>query len=425
MDDKNLGYFLMRKNDPITYAEFTPNGELISYSKKIINKELAPLQDMYQNNWLNLWWKERVIPIKQNNLANFLKENGYSIPSEYLIKNLGLSLTDYYWIKPVDSELTWENINLFDNEFKENLLVWDKNDNESETPSYSPNSSLQGTIEKTWIINDGERFLIKGNHNESSAESINEVIACEIHKNQGFNNYTDYGLVHINGKDYDYGCYSKLFTSQQIELVSAFALYTNEKKQNNASHFSHLLKMCEKFGMNKEEIQAGLDYQILTDFIMSGHDRHLNNIAFLRDANTLKFLGLAPIFDSGSSFFAGKVIPKNEKDLLNITTSSFVKKETKLLNYVQDRDAVDLTKLPPASYIQEMYQMDSKMHEKDINNIAYWYERKIDVCRDFQLGKDVSSRDCQISVHIPLEIVESGYDEEFDYNNDNFEPGED
>lgn len=391
MDDQNLGYFIMRKDSPITYAEFTPSGDLVAYSRKILNKEQAPLQDMYQNDWLRLWWKERSVPVEQDNILTFLRKNGYSMPSDYLIKNLGLSLTDYYWLKPVDSNLSWKDVNLYDNEFKGNLLTWERDnvtENIDQTPHYSPNGSLQGTIEKSWVIKDNERYLLKGNHSQLSAESINEVIACEIHKRQNYNNFTDYKLIHIEGKTYDYGCYSKLFTSQQTELVSAWALFTNEKKKNGVSNYDHLLGMCKKFGINTEHVQHGLDYQIMTDFIMSGHDRHLNNIAFLRDADSLEFKGLAPIFDSGESMFAGKAIPKSEKDLLNIETHSFLKKEIDLLKLVRDRTVIDLTKLPPASFVKEMYGKDSKMHDADISKIAYWYERKIELCRDFQLGKD-------------------------------------
>ncbi len=393
MGDDALGYFIMRKDSPITYAEFTTEGDMISYSRNIKNKELAPIQDMYQGNWLKLWWNERSIPVDQDNIAHFLSENGYSMPSDYLIKNLGLSLTDYYWLKPVDSELTWKDVNLFDNDFKSNLLNWEREPSERETdrntPHYSPNGSLQGTIEKTWTINNGERYLIKGNHSSLSTESINEVIASEIHKRQGFANYTDYNLIEIKGKEYAYGCYSKLFTSQNKELVSAWALFTNEKKSNNISNYEHLMNMCRKYGMDADAIAEGLDYQILVDFIMSGYDRHLNNIAFIRDAATLQFKGLAPIFDSGGSMFAGKAIPKNEKELLDIDTHSFTKKESDLIKLVRNRNAIDLTKLPPSSFIREVYAKDPKMHEKDINNIAHWYEKKIDLCRDIQLGKEV------------------------------------
>ncbi|MCR4648334.1 MAG: hypothetical protein K5776_04565, partial [Lachnospiraceae bacterium] len=383
MDQDALGYIIMRKNDPITYAEFAPDGNMITYSRNFANRELAPIQDAYQGQWLNLWWKERSVPIEQDNIDRFLRENGYFVPSNFLIKNLGLSLTDYYWLKPIDSDLTWETVNLFDNDFKGNLLNWERSpiedkDNLSVTPHYSPNGSLQGTIEKSWVINNGERYLIKGNHTNKSAESINEIIACEIHKKQDWKNYCDYGLIHIQGKEYTYGCYSRAFTSQEKELISAWALYTNEKKPNGVSNYNHLLNMCQKYDMNMEEIRRGLEYQILTGFIMTEFDRHLSNIAFLRDADSLKFIGLAPIFDSGGSMFAGKSIPNDEKELMNIKTNSFTQKEEGLLKLVTDRNLIDLTKLPPASYIKDLYEKDPLMSTKEINNITYWYEKKID-----------------------------------------------
>ena len=52
-----------------------------------------------------------------------------------------------------------------------------------------------------------------------SSESINEVIASKLHKLQGFDNYTEYKLIKINGRSYDYGCYSKLFTSPMSTLA--------------------------------------------------------------------------------------------------------------------------------------------------------------------------------------------------------------
>lgn len=396
MADAGLGFFIMRKDDPITYAEFTLDGSMIAYARNILNKDLAPLQDMYQDQWLKLWWQERSIPIEQDNIQRFLKQNGYSIPSDFLIKNLGLSLTDYYWVKPVDSDLTWKDVNLFDNDFKENLFNWnrdqndlDQNIDEAGVAHYSPNGSLQGTLEKTWVINNGERFLVKGNHSEKFDESINELIACEIHKRQGWENYCDYHLLHIKHRDYQYGCYSKLFTSQKQELVSAWSLFTNEKKRNDVSNYEHLLKMCKKYGMDVDSVRHDLEYQILVDFVMSAHDRHLNNIAFLRNADSLKFTGMAPIYDSGGSMFAGRFIPVNKKELMNLRTNSFVARELDLISLVKDPFLIDLDKLPDSSFIRHMYEQDQHMKEKDINNIAHWYECKIDMCRNLQLGRSM------------------------------------
>ena len=38
-----------------------------------------------------------------------------------LIRCYGLSLSDQYWICPKDSNLTWEEINFFSNEFSDDI----------------------------------------------------------------------------------------------------------------------------------------------------------------------------------------------------------------------------------------------------------------------------------------------------------------
>ena len=41
---------------------------------------------------------------------------------------------------------------------------------------------------------------------------------------------------------------------------------------------------------------------------------------------------------------------------------SFAARETSMLQLVRDRRALDLTKLPPASFIRESYAKDSQMN---------------------------------------------------------------
>ena len=95
-----------------------------------------------------------------------------------------------------------------------------------------------------------------------STESINEVIASRIHEEQGKFDYAKYNLTKINGKDYDYGCISPIFTSQDLELVSAYAIVTSEKQPNDISSYEHFINVCKKHGANEEILRANLEYQI-------------------------------------------------------------------------------------------------------------------------------------------------------------------
>lgn len=53
----------------------------------------------------------------------------------------------------------------------------------------------------------------------------------------------------------------------------------------------------------------------MSDFIISNVDRHLNNVGILRDADSLCFERMAPIFDSGKSLFVSEAVP-TDKELL-------------------------------------------------------------------------------------------------------------
>ena len=388
MDNK---FYLMRKNQIITLVQFNENGDMTAFSKNIPedSKDLSPLA--FRNNpktWLSEWWNNRTIPLTREQLTTFLKVKGFSTAGQYLVQNLGLSLTDYYWIKPVDSNLTWEKVNLFDNPFHEDVFLSRKEPESDGIPRYTPNASLQGNIEKTWTISDGKRCMIKGNQSTLSSESINEVIASHIHKLQGYDNYTDYELVHIKDKPYKFGCISEAFTSQHLELVSALDVITSEPV-GNKSYRSQFIEVSKKHGIDEQQLIKDIDYQIMCDFVMTNHDRHMTNIGILRDADTLKFVRMAPIYDSGNSMFASIGVPENIRALQKIKINSFTKTESSQLKLVQDRTALDLNKLPSDDYVREMYHKDDYISDNYIEERILWYERKIDMLDKWQHGKDL------------------------------------
>lgn len=72
--------------------------------------------------------------------------------------------------------------------------------------------------------------MIKGNRDYFSAESFNEVFATKMHELQQFDNYTPYKLIEIHGQEYQYGCFSELFTSESLELISAYDVVVSKKQ---------------------------------------------------------------------------------------------------------------------------------------------------------------------------------------------------
>lgn len=398
-------YVLKRKDEIVTLIDFLEDGSVYKFHQDLVNPELAPLHDPNNHDWLKQWWKRRSVPISQGHIKSMLEKKGLLGPEDFLLKNLGLSLTDYYWISPMDSGLTWKDVNLYVNEFHGDILIGEEETEEKgKIPHYTPNGSLQGSLEKSWTILDGERGMIKGNRDQFSAESINEVIASKLHELQGFDAYTDYKLIKIKGREYDYGCYSKLFTSQSRELISAYDVVTSEKQSNDISTFEHFINVCGKYGMDTDMLRQFMDYMILSDFVLSGRDRHLSNVSILRDSENLKFISTAPIYDSGKCLFVQDSVPANDRDLLSIKTESFAGDEMKMLKLVSDRNCLDVTKLPARSYIEELYELDSKMDDHRIALIGEGYERKIDLFRSFQLGEDLYKIKMSVSGRRPAQI---------------------
>ena len=193
-----------------------------------------------------------------------------------------------------------------------------------------------------------------------------------------------YHLIHIKGKPYAYGCICEAFTSQDLELISAWSIVTSEPMDKNTSYYEHFINVCKKHGIDEDQLREDLEYQILSDYVLTGYDRHLNNIAILRDADTLQFIRMAPIYDSGDSMFARKPIPINIKELQKTEITSFAKTETKQLKLVQNRSLLDLNKLPSFEYIRQIYHKDDKISDRYIDTIIEWYEKKIDIMDNWQ-----------------------------------------
>ena len=382
-------FALMKKDKSIIGFDMSEDGQINAVSKNVKNPELLPITYKYEEHGLEKWWKERSVPSSRDYVHDMLQKNNVSCPEEYLMTNLGLSLTDHYWIKPVKSDLSWNDVNLYTNDFK-NEIQFDTKEEQQDTFSYTPNSSLQGNLEKSWNIINSERILIKGNHSEKSTESLNEVFASKFHKMQGFENHVDYSLVKMHDREYKYGCMSKIFTDESHELLSAHDLISSEKKRNDVSTYEQLINLAVKYGAEETVIRQQLEYQIMSDFILSNTDRHLNNIGFLTNSNTMKIERIAPIFDTGKSMFIDQIDFKTTKELLSIKTNSFSKYEISMMKYVTDRNLIDVSKIPDSSIIKELYSKDDKISEKYIKRVCEAYEKKVDLFHDFQLGKDLN-----------------------------------
>ncbi|MFR1991877.1 MAG: hypothetical protein ACLS3C_18125 [Oscillospiraceae bacterium] len=210
-------YELMHKDDVVASLQLDDLSGAILKVTPGASPELLPLGGSQGADSLRKWWLRRAVPISQGNIASSLCSRRVSPPRRVCsCRNLGLSLSDHYWIKPNGSELTWKDVSLFSNSFRdplESMQIQHPHgaaSTSTQTPAYSPSASLQGDLIKKWLIVDDTRCLLKGNRGANSQQSLNEVLASMLHEKQGFANHVRYRPVKFTGS-----------ASEQVRAVSA------------------------------------------------------------------------------------------------------------------------------------------------------------------------------------------------------------
>lgn len=332
-------YYLKHKDVVVASVDFA--GATV-----IMNKEHLPV-GVKDKTQLLKWIKDRHIPKS--------RADGID-PMQYMLDNRGVSLSDHYWFGlALDEE--WGQI--------------------ANSSKYSPNATLLGDMPKKWV----GRQLIKW---ETPRQSLCEVLASKIHIMQG-KSHVDYTLAKVQDT---LGCKCDCFVNDDTDFVPAIDIMWNEKIPNDKSSYEFYLARCSENGL---DLREDLEYQIMTDFIISNTDRHMNNFGIIRDSKTLKWLKMAPIFDSGNSMFYDSMSIPSGNELLKIRVNSFANKETKLLSYVQNRGLVDTSKLPSVDWLYNLLQKDELIKEETNERLVRAYLQKIKYLEDFQNGADLAS----------------------------------
>ena len=94
------------------------------------------------------------------------------------------------------------------------------------------------------------------------------------------------------------------FITRDTELIAAWHITQTQKKSNNTSAFQHYLNCCRDLRI--PGIANALDRMLTVDYIIVNVDRHFNNFGAIRNANTLEWIGAAPVFDCGTSMWYDK-----------------------------------------------------------------------------------------------------------------------
>ena len=249
---------------------------------------------------LNDWWAGRSIPASRDGLADILYGVCSNLTSILPIKCFGLSLSDQYWIRPENSGLSWNDINFFENDFSKDVgeMLFGKVPEDFESLNLcSPDNTSDGWLKKKWVIIDGKRMLMKGGSGFFQQEPLNETVACAIMKRLGID-HIPYTLTFEGDTPYSL---CETFITPETELIPAWRIVEARKRDNKDNAFTHLLRCAEDLSI--PNIESALEKMLVLDYIIANTDRHYNNFGFVRNAETLKWHGLAPIYDSGTSLW--------------------------------------------------------------------------------------------------------------------------
>jgi len=299
-----MEYVLMHKNIPVVAMIIDETGFIAkltaTYDERHLPIGVQIFNSGIDRKGLNDWWLGRSIPASRDGLQDALAMLELSSSVLLIEKCLGLSLSDHYWICPKGSGLVWENVNFFTNAFSKDVgeVLFGK-----EPPIYehicllSPDNTSDGWLKKKWIILDGKRYLMKGGSGVYKQEPFNEVIASAVMHRLGVP-HVDYTLTFDNEMPFSL---CENFITPTTELIPAWRIRESFKKANQDSSLTHLYRCCEQLGI--PNVERAINQMLTVDYIIANEDRHYNNFGFIRNVDTLKWLGAAPIYDSGTSLW--------------------------------------------------------------------------------------------------------------------------
>lgn len=245
-------------------------------------------------------------------------------------------------------------------------------------------------MEKYWDVNGDRPVLVKESYKYYGQQAVNEVFATKLHEMQ---QTTIPFVSYLAEKTEDRGilCRCDAFTSEQIEFISAYEILESRKLRNDSSFYDQYIAICAEHGIDQEQIQQFMDYQTLTDFILTNTDEHLNNFGVLRDSDSMELIGPAPIFDSGNSMFYSDSIkiPYSRVEILQQKVSTFYSEEAKMLTRVHNKKIVKEDLLPDRKMILELYTA-ADIPEWKAEVIADNYMTKRKMLLEFQHGQTIS-----------------------------------
>ena len=330
----------------IKVAEIGIDEETVAISRigDVYAPEHIPIGISFKNNRpnrgdLNDWWHGRSIPASRQNIRDAIDILGVSSTEKLLSKGFGLSLSDQYWINPINNLLDWGKINFFDNAFSDDVgdALFGNRPRGMELNLISPDNTSDGWLKKKWKIMDGKRCLIKGGSNPFQQEPFNEALASAVMRRLNID-HVPYTILWDDGLPYSV---CEDFIMRDTEFINAYYIHNTRRIENIAFLYKHYLLCCADLGITNA--RENLDKMLVLDFLIANRDRHLSNFGAVRHADTLEWLGVAPIFDSGTSLWNDRL--PDGFDMEGVKSKPFLDTHDEQIRMIEDFSWLDTSQL--------------------------------------------------------------------------------
>lgn len=290
----------------------------------VLNEALLPLYLKRIHN-ADMWLETRAIDSHRANsrlLKKALRLKEKDDISTVIHVN-GATITDTYWVKPIDSSIKYSDIK-FDNDYFSNLALKGTynsfNYASNRKNNRTPELTNIGSFEKCWKLIDGRWWLYKtANHDEQ----FSELFICEFGKAIGINM-----ALYERGKGYVKSLDFTDSASVNFEPASSFM----DDNEDYSDVVRELQKICEK---------AIPDYvrMIFLDTVVANPDRHTGNFGLLRDADSGEIIGFAPCFDHNMALISRGYPNKPKKsDMLIMLFNELMEEYPNFKKYIPKVD---------------------------------------------------------------------------------------
>ncbi|MBE5898243.1 MAG: hypothetical protein E7279_01420 [Lachnospiraceae bacterium] len=290
-------YFLMNKDNII--LEFSIEDSTYGENIKEVNSfsNLRPIGFTNINNWI----LDRNYAKHKKHFKKWLKEWGIDTSKGFVEITHCLGINDCLWTKSVDSELSWNSVNMYKNQFTD---VAQKTAFEtglhglklSSTYFSSPEFTAEGSVPKFWKKEDDEIFLYKSQLSgaanyglEANSEFISSFILQQIFESQS----VFYDITKVKNR---LCSKCKLFTDEQFGYIPFYKCFDYFDIDNDFydNHFNtkDIIDISKDIGY-EDDIRK----MFFMDSLIFNQDRHLGNFGFLFNNDTFEIIDFAPSFD--------------------------------------------------------------------------------------------------------------------------------